>query len=334
MSRVIVLNDVINFEPEKKNFNSRDAHVHISAPAAYCFLLLIEKQGELVTHEELYQYAWRQFGMEATANTLYQNISVIRRGLEKCGLQEDIIRTMPRRGFILSPAVNVQHTRTRDLHAQKQIINCFVPPSEPIDTSISLINEQHSSQHSTSEAEAKSEQVIQLPSSTFLEEETISESNLNSVESIPQTNKELDTKNRVKQEKLIFEQNYAGSNSSDWVKDFIFKIWVYTAVPVAIITFMGFILFINFDTHIGSLNFVPLTKINQCEYYINKDGENDQRAIEFIKRLNKSCPYGKFNYMTKYTEGDIVSIINCRKRMNYISASTCISELITGINNE
>lgn len=121
MSRVIVLNDLINFEPEKKNFNSRDAHVHISAPAAYCFLLLIEKQGELVTHEELYQYAWRQFGMEATANTLYQNISVIRRGLEKCGLQEDIIRTMPRRGFILSPAVKVQHTRTRDLNAQNQI---------------------------------------------------------------------------------------------------------------------------------------------------------------------------------------------------------------------
>ena len=114
MSRVIILNNLIRFEPEKKNLSSQDAHVHISAPASYCFQLLIDKQGELVTHEELYQHAWRQFGMEVTANTLYQNISVIRRGLDKCGLHEDIIRTMPRRGFILSPAVVIQHARAQD----------------------------------------------------------------------------------------------------------------------------------------------------------------------------------------------------------------------------
>lgn len=329
MSRVIVLNDLINFEPEKKNFNSRDAHVHISAPAAYCFLLLIEKQGELVTHEELYQYAWRQFGMEATANTLYQNISVIRRGLEKCGLQEDIIRTMPRRGFILSPAVKVQHSRTRDLNAQNQIVNSFGDaPQSTVNPEIQLAE-----RYSTQQPEIDSAETIELHSSAS-EEKINTTQNPSATNILSLSDKEKETKSWLKQEKVIYQHEDTVFQGYNRLQDFILLIWFYTAIPLAIITFTWLSLSLIFDSHIGTLNFVPLTTINQCEYYINKDGEDDQRAIDFIRKLNKSCPYGKFNYMTKYTDGSTVSIINCRKKMNYISASTCISELITGTNNE
>ena len=81
----------------------------ISASASLCMELLIENAGQLVTHKQFYDYVWRRFGTEPGATALYQNISALRRALNKAGLQENIIRTMPRKGFILSPKTTVQY---------------------------------------------------------------------------------------------------------------------------------------------------------------------------------------------------------------------------------
>lgn len=46
--------------------------------------------------------------MVVSANTLYQNISIIRRGLRTVGENEDtLIITVPRKGFQIEPGVNV-----------------------------------------------------------------------------------------------------------------------------------------------------------------------------------------------------------------------------------
>ncbi len=50
--------------------------------------------------------------MVVSANTLYQNISIIRRGLRTVGENEDtLIITVPRRGFQIEPGVSLMTIR-------------------------------------------------------------------------------------------------------------------------------------------------------------------------------------------------------------------------------
>ncbi|MCX2193657.1 winged helix-turn-helix domain-containing protein [Pantoea agglomerans] len=92
----------------KKRITGRGNPAVISASASLCLELLIDNVGQLVTHQQFYDYVWRRFGTEPASTTLYQNISALRRALNKAGLQEDIIRTMPRKGFLLSPQTTVE----------------------------------------------------------------------------------------------------------------------------------------------------------------------------------------------------------------------------------
>ncbi|KTS25192.1 winged helix-turn-helix domain-containing protein [Pantoea stewartii] len=107
MSRKIILNGFFVFEPDKKRITGRGSPAVISASASLCLELLIENAGQLVTHQQFYDYVWRRFGTEPASTTLYQNISALRRAFLKAGLKEDIIRTMPRKGFLLSPKTTV-----------------------------------------------------------------------------------------------------------------------------------------------------------------------------------------------------------------------------------
>lgn len=117
MSRKIIINKTVIFEPDKKLIIGKKDTVRLSASATLCMELLIEKAGELVTHQQLYDFAWRRFGMEPTATSLYQNISNLRRALTCAGLKDETIRTMPRRGFILSPRTEI----TRENHQRAAI---------------------------------------------------------------------------------------------------------------------------------------------------------------------------------------------------------------------
>lgn len=112
MSRKITLNSFIVFEPDKKRISGRGRTEVISASASLCLELLIDNAGQLVTHQEFYEYVWRRFGTEPASASLYHNISSLRRALKKTGLQEDIIRTMPRKGFLLSPQTTVDKETT------------------------------------------------------------------------------------------------------------------------------------------------------------------------------------------------------------------------------
>ncbi|NRH23226.1 winged helix-turn-helix domain-containing protein [Pantoea stewartii] len=107
MSRKITLNEYLVFEPDKKTISHKDRKTTIGASASMCLELLIENVGRLVTHQQFYDYVWRRFGTEPASTSIYQNISALRRALIKIGYEEDIIRTMPRKGFLLSPKTTI-----------------------------------------------------------------------------------------------------------------------------------------------------------------------------------------------------------------------------------
>lgn len=73
--------------------------ISLNTPASRCLLLLLQKKGEVVTQTDFFQQVWENKGLYANTNTLYQNISLIRKALRKAGVQEDVIHTLPREGF-------------------------------------------------------------------------------------------------------------------------------------------------------------------------------------------------------------------------------------------
>ncbi|OON40175.1 hypothetical protein BTJ39_09775 [Izhakiella australiensis] len=119
---IVRINNEVEYDKDKKMLKSDFTSYDISTPASYCLTLLIEKRDKLVSHEELYEYAWRRFGMEVTANTLYQNISELRKALKSCGVHEKLIQTIPRRGFTLLSDDQPDPTKNEDDKETSQII--------------------------------------------------------------------------------------------------------------------------------------------------------------------------------------------------------------------
>lgn len=101
------IGEAVIFEPQEKKLSGNKKSVILSASATYSLTLLIEKKGELVKHDDFYEYVWRKYGMEPTAASLYQNISRLRGALKEVGVKEDVIRTMARRGFIIPGKLHI-----------------------------------------------------------------------------------------------------------------------------------------------------------------------------------------------------------------------------------
>lgn len=351
MSRVIILNNLIRFEPEKKNLSSQDAHVHISAPASYCFQLLIEKQGELVTHEELYQYAWRQFGMEATANTLYQNISVIRRGLDKCGLNEDIIRTMPRRGFIFSSAVVIQYARAQDYTDTEEINTTERTAAIPKDLDAEhnfkenycdesvTHSDYHDGNQRYSEFDTEKPRA-EILSETLNEKREYFREN-DSFTAKPEEFQFDSTENRIhgrrktKRDRYFLYHNQGNKCLKSTLNELFFSNAFLVFSTVSLVSSILYVLVsLNFDSNLGSIPYHYTATYNECNYYLQRDADNDARTISIIYSLSQRCHSHKFKYITKFIEGDMMSIISCRRKMDYFSVNNCISEYIMVVGND
>ncbi|AKJ41379.1 winged helix-turn-helix domain-containing protein [Pragia fontium] len=110
MEKSYLINNTILFYPERSLLVSRDdssSAVTLNMPASMCFLLLIERQNGVVTQREFFKEVWENHGSYVTANTFYQNISILRKGLKAVGLQEELIKTVPKIGLTLSKSVSV-----------------------------------------------------------------------------------------------------------------------------------------------------------------------------------------------------------------------------------
>ncbi|BEO69131.1 hypothetical protein SMQE31_46390 (plasmid) [Serratia marcescens] len=100
-----------------------NAEVKLHSSSVYCFELLISQQGQVIEHESFYDFAWRRFGMEVSANALYQSISMLRKALSTCGDNDDFIITIPRRGFVLSNGIKITSDDIQDSLENTKKIN-------------------------------------------------------------------------------------------------------------------------------------------------------------------------------------------------------------------
>jgi len=106
-----IINDNIKFYPEQNKLVSvtnPELSAILTSPASRCLSLLLESYPEVVTQKTFFTSVWAEDGMLVPANTLYQNISIVRRGLKTTGeTDETLISTVPRKGFQISSSVTV-----------------------------------------------------------------------------------------------------------------------------------------------------------------------------------------------------------------------------------
>ncbi len=82
--------------------------VALAIPASLCLLSLLQHKGEIVSHSDLLSFAWEARGMMVSPNTVYQNMSILRKALESMGVSSEMIRTVPKRGFMIPAGFPVE----------------------------------------------------------------------------------------------------------------------------------------------------------------------------------------------------------------------------------
>lgn len=102
MKKGYLINNTIEFWPQDNKIISHEDvrnNFILTGPAARCFLLLIENAPDIVSQNLLFQRVWGDDGMYVQTNTLYQSISLIRRGIKSITADDAIISTIPKKGF-------------------------------------------------------------------------------------------------------------------------------------------------------------------------------------------------------------------------------------------
>lgn len=107
--RCIINNEVI-FDvnmSELQPLGDNGECVTLNAPTARCLQILLENNGRVISREEFLEAVWKNRGIIVSQNTFYQNISLLRKSLNKAGLSQDIVVTVRQRGFVLASGVHI-----------------------------------------------------------------------------------------------------------------------------------------------------------------------------------------------------------------------------------
>lgn len=89
--------ETFRIDLEKKILWSADNPVSLPAKAVELLCLLIENRGNIVTKDELLNTVWRDSFVEESVLT--QNIYLLRKVFKDADLRDDLIQTVPRRGY-------------------------------------------------------------------------------------------------------------------------------------------------------------------------------------------------------------------------------------------
>lgn len=85
-----------------------DEPTAISNPAKRLLLLLIANYGKPVEREVIFKKVWDDYGMISSNNNLNQCVSKLRRVLKVMGIDDEVIVTVPKMGFMLRREIQIE----------------------------------------------------------------------------------------------------------------------------------------------------------------------------------------------------------------------------------
>jgi DNA-binding winged helix-turn-helix (wHTH) protein len=71
-------------------------------------MLLIAHQGEAIKREVIFKKVWDDYGMVSSNNNLNQCVSKLRKIMKMLGMEDEVIVTVPKIGFMLHQHVDVE----------------------------------------------------------------------------------------------------------------------------------------------------------------------------------------------------------------------------------
>ncbi|MFV2597838.1 winged helix-turn-helix domain-containing protein [Escherichia coli] len=138
---IYIINDEVRFNSSSNKLTSllTSEEVILTYPAGKCLKLLLDNAYSVVSHNQFFEKVWSDSGAEVATNTLYQNISMIRRSFREISsatIFNDVIRTVPRKGFKINEEINI--TVLDNNHNENESVE-----SEENDTHTENINKNH-----------------------------------------------------------------------------------------------------------------------------------------------------------------------------------------------
>ncbi|CNB30042.1 transcriptional regulator [Yersinia ruckeri] len=111
MTKCYNINNSVLFYPESGDIASSltGNTIKINMPTSQLFEVFITRMGVAVSQNELYTAAWGENSVNVTPNTLYQNISLLRKALQDSGIPSESLKTLRGKGFIFTVASVVEH---------------------------------------------------------------------------------------------------------------------------------------------------------------------------------------------------------------------------------
>ncbi|WP_172912803.1 winged helix-turn-helix domain-containing protein [Pantoea stewartii] len=307
MQRIFQISDNVNFIPsEKKLVRICDGHtVKLRSSASFCLLLLLEKQGELVSHGELFQYGWERFGMAVSLNVLHNTIHHLRRSLtEVGGFDSNTVETIHRRGFIFS--INTQVTLI--LSPNEQDKGADYTGSQEDETPV-----RQPEIHTGSIADA----VLVRPEPAVPFE-------------IPETTQQPDVRG---QEKIYVENNLSslsleGKNEVLNEDSLIVPVRLRTAFFITITILIFIFLWQAYNLYtfhtLLPIGYNYSGDFDKCLVYQNKGSYNFKKLM-FTNQLKPYCSEKRFLYVTSYMYSNHVSALICDNKITFFSNDQCYS---------
>lgn len=113
-------NDHILFDADTRTLSPTDFSddpISISSPSKRLLLLLIAHHGEAVGRELIFKKVWDDYGMVSSNNNLNQCVSKLRRVIKNLGVEEEVIVTVPKVGFMLRDEITIEsYEEAEDRH--------------------------------------------------------------------------------------------------------------------------------------------------------------------------------------------------------------------------
>lgn len=141
MKKVFLINETLLFEPELRRLGPVSGYPYrattLHGPVSECLFLLLENNEQVVTQRFFFSSVWEKQGTIVSTNALYQTISQIRKALKFAGLEENIIKTLPKEGF-----KSIARLRTGDLAefvSPQKTVPDVLPAEESAEPDVAVI---------------------------------------------------------------------------------------------------------------------------------------------------------------------------------------------------
>lgn len=274
--------------------------------------MLIERAGTVVTQQEFMDVVWHQRGMIVSANTYYQNICILRKGLKKLGFENDPVVTIPRIGLTLSSDTQITVIEASTSISPPQSIERKDVPAE-LSTLCATEGDFQSEKEDTISAEDNSQPMVtysidQEDNEHINEEATLCE---NEIAAHPFTLKSTDERKiavTIKQSMRVYAQMFL----------------LATLILVSGVAILG----MKKSSETRHFEHYQLAKVEQeCRFFLDKnilDHDVQEKALAYGKQFNDKCVKYPWVYINTYAMLPGAAVIRCTKPMT--EKNHCISD--------